>query len=123
MRGFAQKKWNGRMTKSCHITGMTDQSSSRGTWWKPNVYQATISVFSMLRFRLDQEKSQHRKHRYRCLVYVGLPPCAPRRGLVGHAGDVARFRHPAIPLFLRKTPHWICLRNPEQGRLLFKDCI
>src|SRR6516225_5873496 len=73
--------------------------------------------------RVDQEKSQHRKLRYRCLVYVGLPPCAPRRGLAGHADDVARFRHPAIPLFLRKTPHWICLRNPEQGRLLFKDCI
>lgn len=30
--GFRGKKSKGRMTKSCHITGMTGQSSARGTW-------------------------------------------------------------------------------------------
>ena len=29
--GFAPKKSNGRITKSCHITGITGQSSARGT--------------------------------------------------------------------------------------------
>jgi hypothetical protein len=29
--GFCVKKSNGRMTNSCHIVGMTGQSSSRGT--------------------------------------------------------------------------------------------
>jgi hypothetical protein len=29
--GFCGKKSNGRMTKSCHITGITGQSSARGT--------------------------------------------------------------------------------------------
>ena len=39
---------------SCHMTGMTGQSSARGAWWKPSVYQATMSVFSMGRFALVQ---------------------------------------------------------------------
>jgi hypothetical protein len=29
--GFSPKKSNGRITKSCHITGITGQSSARGT--------------------------------------------------------------------------------------------
>src|SRR5215469_1936132 len=52
--GFCAKKSKGRRTKSCHITGMTGQSSARGTWWKPSVYQATMSVFSMGRLALVQ---------------------------------------------------------------------
>jgi hypothetical protein len=36
------------------MTGMTGQSSARGAWWKPRVYQATISVFSMGRLALVQ---------------------------------------------------------------------
>jgi hypothetical protein len=39
---------------SCHMTGMTGQSSARGAWWKPSVYQATMSMFSMGRFALVQ---------------------------------------------------------------------
>ena len=50
--GLCGKKSNGRRTKSCHMTGMTGQSSARVTWWKPSVYQATTSVFSMGRLAL-----------------------------------------------------------------------
>jgi len=35
MTGLSGKKSKGRRTMSCHITGMTGQSSARGTWWKP----------------------------------------------------------------------------------------
>src|ERR1700686_4613208 len=52
--GLCGKKSNGRRTKSCHMTGMTGQSSARVTWWKPSVYQATMSVFSMGRLALVQ---------------------------------------------------------------------
>jgi len=47
MTGFPTKKFTGRMMNSCHKVGITGQSSMRGTWWKPSVYQATMSVFSM----------------------------------------------------------------------------
>lgn len=30
--GFLLKKWNGRMTNSCHIVGITGQSSARVMW-------------------------------------------------------------------------------------------
>jgi hypothetical protein len=30
-------------------TGMTGQSSGRGMWWLPSVYQSTMSVFSIER--------------------------------------------------------------------------
>src|SRR4029077_18087764 len=52
--GFCGKKSKGRMTNSCHITGITGQSSARGMWWKPMVYQATISVFSIGRLAFVQ---------------------------------------------------------------------
>src|SRR5882757_8261301 len=48
--GFLGRNWNGRSEKVCHMTGICGQSSGRGTWWKPTVYQATMSVFMMLRF-------------------------------------------------------------------------
>jgi len=48
--GFWSKKLTGRIRKSCQSVGMTGQSSRRTTWWKPSVYQATMSVFSIERF-------------------------------------------------------------------------
>ena len=52
MTGFSEKKFIGRIMNSCHKVGITGQSSMRTTWWKPSVYQATMSVFSMGRSAL-----------------------------------------------------------------------
>ena len=50
--GFLAKKSKGRSSNSCQAVGMMGQSSGRVTWWKPSVYQTTISVFSIGRLAL-----------------------------------------------------------------------
>ena len=57
MVGLFVRNWNGRSEKVCHMIGIWGQSSGRGTWWKPTVYQATISVFMMFRFCLTHSVS------------------------------------------------------------------
>ena len=48
-RRVASKKPSGLSGKPIEETGITGQSSGRGTWMCPNMYQTTTSVFSMLR--------------------------------------------------------------------------
>ena len=45
--GLRSKKPTGFSEKPMYDTGMTGQSSGRTTWWEPNVYQTTTSVFSI----------------------------------------------------------------------------
>src|SRR5207244_7821594 len=44
--GFWSKKPNGWRVKPTYSTGITGQSSGRGTWLTPKEYQTTTSVFS-----------------------------------------------------------------------------
>lgn len=48
--GLCPKKLCGISEKPNQWVGMTGQSSVRGTWCKPMVYQATISVLAIERF-------------------------------------------------------------------------
>lgn len=50
MAGFLSKKAAGIKLNPWSSNGSMGQSSGRATWWKPMVYQSTISVFSMRRF-------------------------------------------------------------------------
>mgnify|MGYP003146356300 CR=1 FL=1 len=45
--GLWAKKLNGRIMKPFHIVDITGQSSVWGTWWKPIVYQVTMSVLAI----------------------------------------------------------------------------
>ncbi len=45
--GFRSKKPTGMSVKPAYSTGITGQSSGRGTWVTPNVCQTTRSVFSI----------------------------------------------------------------------------
>jgi hypothetical protein len=45
--GLRSKNPSGQSFISCHFVGSTGQSSGRGMWWKPIVYQAAMSVFSI----------------------------------------------------------------------------
>src|SRR5205823_14032234 len=47
--GLRAKKLTGRSSNSCHEVGKTGQSSGRTTWWKPSVYQSTMSRSSIRR--------------------------------------------------------------------------
>ena len=38
------------------VTGITGQSSGRGTWWRPNVYQTTMSLSSIGRSLRDPRR-------------------------------------------------------------------
>lgn len=43
------KKPTGRISTLCFATGMSGQSSGRGTWWNPSVNHATTSVLPIAR--------------------------------------------------------------------------
>ena len=48
--GLQSKKPTGISVKPVYSTGITGQSSGRGTWVTPNVCHTTMSVFSVFRF-------------------------------------------------------------------------
>lgn len=93
--GFLGKKSNGRRMNSCHMTGMTGQSSARGAWWKPSVYQATISVFSMGRLALVQMAKPSSAPLLSVAVWSGgSQPFQPQKlCLTEHAARLGRVRN------------------------------
>ena len=44
MAGLWSKNWKGISVMPFHMVNITGQSSMCGTWWKPMVYQVTMSV-------------------------------------------------------------------------------
>ena len=70
--GLRSKKPTGLSWKPAVVTGMIGQSSGRGTWWWPNVYQTTTSVAVDRRGRRSSTRAGPRRRG----AWFGYSPAA-----------------------------------------------